>query len=103
MNLHWLDHAMLLLYLAGMAGKAIYMQGNAGGDVFRGREGPIRTKLIQEYTEAFRGRKFQALGLDTSSGLLTWSAFWPLFGREIAATYERGDSLFESIEVFGNV
>ena len=89
-------------YLAGQAGKAIYMQGNATGDIFRGREGPIRSRLIQEYADAIRTQTFDAIILEPS-GLLSWTHFWPLFREDIGASYVPRDPIIERDDVFWTV
>jgi hypothetical protein len=52
-------------YLTTLAGKRSYAHGMAVGDVLRGQPGETRTKLIEEFRQAVRGKKFAAIILDS--------------------------------------
>jgi hypothetical protein len=86
-------------YLAGMAGKRIYLQGNGGIDCLRTTDNPVKEELVVAIREAIRSRKFALIVLD-SHGLLQWNNFTSIFQADIEANYSRSGRLLEEGDVF---
>ncbi len=86
-------------YLAGMAGKRIYLQGNAGIDSLRAGDTRVRDMLVTNLDEAIREQRFDLIILD-KSGLLSWNRLGPLIRGSLEASYEESGPVFESRKVF---
>jgi hypothetical protein len=89
-------------YLAGLAGKRVYLQGNAGLDELRAVGDPARESLIDSIEEAIHERRFEMIILDRS-GLLRWNRFEPIFRDALEESYEESGPVLSSRKVFWTV
>jgi len=79
-------------YLARLSGKNSHAHRMAISDVFKGTEGEIKSKLLEEFKETIKEKKYDTIIID-------FYADWP-FKEELENNYERTDAVFDQKKVF---
>ena len=88
-------------FLPTLAGKSYYSDGGAIGDIFRGKDEELKTKLKANIIEAVRSKQFQTI--ITSSQCFGFFINSPSFVEEIKKHYVDKGPIFEDQTVFFHV
>lgn len=85
-------------YLPTLVSKNSYAHGLAIGNILATKDGPVKTKMINEIRQAMREKKFSALILDTDSA---WNMReYAVLREEINKSYMKNQSVFKSEDIF---
>lgn len=87
-------------YLNAMAGKKIHAHAMAMNDMLRGEKDQNRMNLVSEFKEAFRGKKFDLVILDTAFYLRNWLDESDIDGYRLAGYCRNNRPVFDREQVF---